>query len=77
VETEQAFLSPAGLTGRAWYKHVIYAPGINAGYAASTLPGIREAIDRKDWLAAQREATALADALRRAAAKLDSALDSR
>jgi hypothetical protein len=35
------------------------------------LPGVREAVDRKDWQAAQREAAALAAALHRAAERLD------
>jgi N-acetylated-alpha-linked acidic dipeptidase len=71
VETEQAFLSPSGLAGRSWYKHTIYAPGSYSGYAAVTLPGVREAIERRDWDAARREAAALAEAVRRAAASLD------
>jgi N-acetylated-alpha-linked acidic dipeptidase len=71
IETEHAFLSPQGLTGRTWYKHLIYAPGSYAGYAATTLPGVREAIEKRDWETARREAAALADALRRAAATLD------
>jgi len=69
---EQAFLSP-GLASRPWYKHSVYAPGTYTGYEVVLLPGVREAVDKSDWEAARKEAAALADCLRRAAAKLDEA----
>ncbi len=69
---EQALLSP-GLASRPWYRHSIYAPGTYTGYEVVLLPGVREAVDKKDWDAAKREAAALADSLRRAAAQLDQA----
>jgi N-acetylated-alpha-linked acidic dipeptidase len=50
---EQQLLSPDGLPGRPWYKHVIYAPGLYTGYGVKTLPGIREAIEQRDWKQAQ------------------------
>jgi N-acetylated-alpha-linked acidic dipeptidase len=68
---EQSFLSPEGLSGRPWYQHTIYAPGIHAGYAAEVFPGPNEALERKDRAAFLREADSLAAALRRAAARLD------
>jgi len=68
---EQAFLSPQGLAGRPWYRHEIYAPGSYTGYASVVLPGVTEALGRKDLAAAQEGATELAAALRRAAAQLD------
>ena len=71
VEVEQALLAPQGLAGRPWYRHTIYAPGTYTGYDAVPLPGVREALDRKDWETARREAASLAEALRRAAARLD------
>src|SRR5208282_1542252 len=67
---ETALLSPNGLTGRPWYRHTFSAPGINAGYAAVVFPGVRDAIDRRDWPAARREAEALREALERAAERL-------
>ena len=33
------------MPGRPWYRHLIYAPGVYTGYAAKTLPGIREAVE--------------------------------
>ena len=71
VSVEQALLSPEGLAGRTWYKHTIYAPGMYAGYAAEVLPGVNEALDRKDTATFNSEAAALAAALRRASARLD------
>jgi len=68
---EQSFLAPEGLSGRPWYRHTIYAPGIYAGYAAEILPGPTEALDRKDAIAFRREVQSLAAALQRAAATLD------
>jgi N-acetylated-alpha-linked acidic dipeptidase len=74
VEAEQALLAPSGLSDRPWYRHTIFAPGKYAGYAAVLLPGVREAVDRGDWAAARSEAAALADALRRAAVALSTAV---
>ncbi|KAI1941916.1 hypothetical protein LOZ58_003863 [Ophidiomyces ophidiicola] len=41
---ERAFVTQGGLPDRAFYKHVIYAPGVDTGYAATTFPGITEAV---------------------------------
>jgi N-acetylated-alpha-linked acidic dipeptidase len=71
ASVEQALLAPEGLSGRTWYKHTIYAPGSYAGYAAEVLPGVNEALDRKDIAALSVEGTSLAAALNRAAARLD------
>jgi N-acetylated-alpha-linked acidic dipeptidase len=46
---EQALTSDDGLPGRAWYRHLIYAPGLLTGYGAKTLPGVREAIEQSHW----------------------------
>ncbi len=43
--TERALALDPGLPGRPWYRHLIYAPGVYTGYAAKTLPGIREAVE--------------------------------
>jgi N-acetylated-alpha-linked acidic dipeptidase len=51
---EQAMTAPAGLPGREWYKHFIYAPGLLTGYEVKTLPGVREAIDESRWEEANR-----------------------
>ncbi|CUS07818.1 unnamed protein product [Tuber aestivum] len=40
---ERGFIGD-GLPGRVFYKHLIYAPGVETGYAPTTLPGITEAV---------------------------------
>lgn len=70
ASVEAALLSPGGLSGRPWYRHTFSAPGINAGYAAVVFPGVREALERRDWPTARLEAEALREALERAAERL-------
>ena len=55
MHTERVLTRPEGLPNRDWYKHQIYAPGFYTGYGVKTLPGIREAVDSKDWALAQKE----------------------
>ncbi|HXQ27278.1 MAG TPA: M28 family metallopeptidase [Candidatus Acidoferrales bacterium] len=71
ASVEQALLAPEGLSGRPWFKHVIYAPGSYAGYAAEVLPGISESLDRNDPAALRREEASFEAALLRASARLD------
>jgi N-acetylated-alpha-linked acidic dipeptidase len=71
VSVEQAFLAPDGLAGRPWYKHTLYAPGSYTGYAAVEMPGVSEALDRKDAETVRREAASVVEGLRRATARLD------
>jgi len=49
---EQQLLND-GLPRRPWYRHSIYAPGFYTGYGVKTLPGIREAIEQRNWTEAQ------------------------
>jgi N-acetylated-alpha-linked acidic dipeptidase len=52
-QAEQQLLLENGLPRRSWYKHSIYAPGFYTGYGVKTLPGIREAIEQRNWKEAQ------------------------
>lgn len=52
---EQQLLVAGGLPKRSWYKHSIYAPGFYTGYGVKTLPGIREAIEQRNWNEAQEQ----------------------
>ncbi len=54
-QAEQQLLSENGLPRRPWYKHTIYAPGFYTGYGVKTMPGIREAIEQRDWKEAQQQ----------------------
>ena len=70
---ERAFLTSEGLPRRGWYRNQLYAPGILTGYTAKTLPGVREAVEAKDWPEANQQAQRLAATLRSAAAQIYSA----
>jgi N-acetylated-alpha-linked acidic dipeptidase len=71
---EQELLSPDGLPGRPWYRHTLYAPGLYTGYGVKTLPGIREAIEQRDFKQAQDQIEIAAAAIRRLSAYLESGL---
>lgn len=47
--SERLLTREAGLEGRPWYKHHIYAPGFYTGYGVKTIPGVREAIEQRDF----------------------------
>lgn len=55
IRSERTLTRPEGLPNRSWYKHQIYAPGFYTGYGVKTLPGIREAVDAKNWPLAEQE----------------------
>ncbi len=61
---EHVLTSETGLPRRSWYKHQIYAPGFYTGYGVKTLPGVREAIEQKDWKEAQEQISKLATTLK-------------
>jgi N-acetylated-alpha-linked acidic dipeptidase len=70
-QAEEDLLSPRGLPERPWFKHTIYAPGEYTGYAAVVLPGVNEAIDKKNAARANDQLEVLAHALDRAATTLN------
>lgn len=70
-QAEQQLLNPSGLPRRAWYKHTLYAPGFYTGYGVKTMPGIREAIEQRNWKEAQEQINITATVLTRFAAYLD------
>ncbi len=47
--SERLLTRESGLPGRSWYKHHIYAPGFYTGYGVKTLPGVREAIEQREY----------------------------
>jgi N-acetylated-alpha-linked acidic dipeptidase len=69
-QVEQAMTDDAGLPGRPWFRHTIYAPGFYTGYGVKTLPGIREAIEQREWNLVAPQMKRIADALDRVAALL-------
>lgn len=69
---EQQLLIETGLPRRAWYKHSLYAPGFYTGYGVKTMPGIREAIEQRNWKEAQEQIEVDAKALMKLAEYLNS-----
>ncbi|MCH8334472.1 MAG: M28 family peptidase [Proteobacteria bacterium] len=47
--SERLLTRDAGLDGRPWYKHHIYAPGFYTGYGVKTIPGVREVIEEREY----------------------------
>ncbi|MDB5008608.1 MAG: folate hydrolase [Mucilaginibacter sp.] len=69
-QAEQQLLSD-GLPRRPWYRHTIYAPGFYTGYGVKTLPGIREAIEQRNWTEAQEQIAVVAKSINNLAAYLN------
>ncbi|MGO8700187.1 MAG: transferrin receptor-like dimerization domain-containing protein [Limisphaerales bacterium] len=73
LQAERCLTDPAGLPRRPWYKHLLYAPGVYAGYGAKTMPGAREGIEQAHYDEAEKEIARIAKALEAETALLDSA----
>jgi len=54
-QSERYLINEKGLPRRPWFKNQIYAPGFYTGYGVKTLPGVREAIEQKNWKEAQEQ----------------------
>ncbi len=70
---DQTLMADGGLPGRPWYRHLLYAPGLETGYGVKTLPGVREAIEQRRFDEADRYAALTAAALNAYADRLDRA----
>ena len=68
---ERVLLREGGLPGRPWYRHQIYSPGRYTGYAAKTLPWVREAIEQRKYDQVMPGVTALAAALNALAEQME------
>jgi len=66
MRVESNWAEPEGIPGRPWFKHTLYAARYTYGHLE--LPGLTEAIEKRDWAEARRQAGVLADALARNAA---------
>jgi N-acetylated-alpha-linked acidic dipeptidase len=73
---ETALTDPQGLPGREWYRHMMYAPGLQTGYGVKTMPGIREAIEEHRWDQAAKYLGVVARALNAYGDRLDRAIGS-
>jgi len=61
MDVESNWLSPEGIPGRPWFKHMLYAARYT--YAHLELPGITEAVERQDWTTAREQTARLVSAL--------------
>jgi N-acetylated-alpha-linked acidic dipeptidase len=73
IESERKLTTPEGLSNRPWFKHQIYAPGFYTGYAAKTVPAVRESIEQKQWKQADEAVVVAARVLQDEAALISSA----
>jgi N-acetylated-alpha-linked acidic dipeptidase len=70
---ERVLTREEGLPGRPWYKHQIYSPGFYTGYSVKTLPGIREAIEERNWKQAEEQVVIVAKVLELYSEQIDQA----
>jgi N-acetylated-alpha-linked acidic dipeptidase len=68
---ERALTDDKGLQGRAWFKHMLYAPGFYTGYGVKTIPAVREAIEQKQWKLADEQIARVAAVLDKEAAAIE------
>ncbi|MGD9628237.1 MAG: transferrin receptor-like dimerization domain-containing protein [Pyrinomonadaceae bacterium] len=71
--TERSLTLSQGLPRRDWFRHQIYAPGFYTGYGVKTLPGIREAIEQRNWKEAGEQINIAAATIENFAAEIDKA----
>ncbi len=73
MKVERAMTRREGLPRRSWFKHQIYAPGFYTGYGVKTLPGIREAVEQRNWKEASEQIEIVARTIEGVAGEIDRA----
>jgi N-acetylated-alpha-linked acidic dipeptidase len=73
IQSERMLLSSEGLPNRPWFENLVYAPGFYTGYGVKTIPGVREAIEQKQWKQADAEIVRVSKALQNEADLLQEA----
>jgi len=73
IRSERLLTDARGLPNRPWFQHLLYAPGFYTGYGVKTIPGVREAIEQKQWSQADEQIRRVSAALEREAALLKQA----
>ncbi len=71
MHSERALIQKEGLPRRPWFQHTIYAPGFYTGYGVKTLPGVREAIEERNWNEANEQIVIAGQTIERFAAQID------
>lgn len=74
ISTERLMTNDDGLPRRPWFRHQVYAPGFYTGYGVKTLPGIREAIEQRNWDEATEQIELVAEMLMRVSGALERAV---
>jgi N-acetylated-alpha-linked acidic dipeptidase len=73
MSAERTLTRGEGLPRRPWFVHHVYAPGFYTGYGVKTLPGVREALEQREWAQAEEQARIVAGLLDGFAARIDRA----
>ncbi|XOV91652.1 MAG: transferrin receptor-like dimerization domain-containing protein [Bacteroidota bacterium] len=73
-DMERLLTNDKGLPGRPWFKHHIYAPGFYTGYGVKTLPGVREAIEQREFDEVDNQIVILAELLNQYGDKIEEAV---
>ncbi|MEO7673972.1 MAG: transferrin receptor-like dimerization domain-containing protein [Pyrinomonadaceae bacterium] len=73
-KSERSLSMNDGLPRRDWFRHQIYAPGFYTGYGVKTLPGVREAIEQRNWKEASEQILILSKTIDNFAADIDRAV---
>lgn len=63
IKSERLLTDSRGLPERPWFQHLLYAPGFYTGYGVKTIPGVREAIEQKQWTEAGVQMGRVSEAL--------------
>jgi N-acetylated-alpha-linked acidic dipeptidase len=73
MQMERHLTRNEGLPRRPWFVHQIYAPGFYTGYGVKTLPGVREAIEQRNWKEASEQIEVVANIIAGFAGEIDRA----
>ncbi len=73
-KSERMLTRNEGLPRRDWFRHQIYAPGFYTGYGVKTLPGVREALEQREWTEAQEQILIVSRTIEGFAAQIDRAV---
>jgi N-acetylated-alpha-linked acidic dipeptidase len=74
-KVERSLINENGLPKRPWFKHQIYAPGFYTGYGVKTLPGIREAIEQRNWKESQENIEIVSKTMKNYTQQVQHAID--
>ncbi|XP_078616616.1 N-acetylated-alpha-linked acidic dipeptidase 2-like isoform X7 [Branchiostoma floridae x Branchiostoma japonicum] len=71
MQMERHMLNPSGLPGRPQYRHLVFAPSQHDSYSGATFPGVVDAIEEGDWVAAHQQLSIITVTIESAAKNMD------